>query len=318
MQGSTHMQDGRPARQNFKLHVETCDLDPGSCGMALAVADLILDHVREHPEAPVDTGFVTLCRNGQAVTDAVCRTLRAVSPNKLEDLAKRISYEFPECRVNVFERERRNRDEGNWRLADVWQGGRRLPENMAPTRKDGFAPIVEQAADAAIDADSVIRETRTAAPGENPAKAAYEEVVQYLNSNGMLEAASAVAKQYLPNGGEGAVDEARAKFEAEAYRLYQLDWMRAHGYGPFDLAASFAGHHGMDQMDDWTAESLFDAWAEDAGFSGEIWAGLDEFLGCEYRDAAYMRGLLDEADWADYLKYSAMNDAEADGEADGD
>lgn len=86
------------------------------------------------------------------------------------------------------------------------------------------------------------------------------------------------------------------KLRAEAYRLYQLDWMMNHGHSPLDLCAAFLayldGGEPLDPIGSGKELDPYRMWEHDAGFGGEIWACFDEFLDSEYRDEAYMARLL--------------------------
>lgn len=83
------------------------------------------------------------------------------------------------------------------------------------------------------------------------------------------------------------------KLQREAYRLYQLDWMAAHGYSAKDLAVAvleWLERDDFEAIDDFPG--CYDDWAEYGGFDSEIWACFNEFLDAEYRDEAYMSRLL--------------------------
>lgn len=84
----------------------------------------------------------------------------------------------------------------------------------------------------------------------------------------------------------------RDAFRREAYRLYQLDWMANHGYGPMDLAAALLAHVDSGDIDREDTYTPYRSWELDAGFGGECWACFSEFLDTEYRDQAYMPGIL--------------------------
>lgn len=115
----------------------------------------------------------------------------------------------------------------------------------------------------------------------------------------------------VPNDKNGLQDE--------AYRLYQLDWMAAHGESPESLFQSVMSHHVdcIDPDDPDTASipdldaarSLYNGWKQDTGFlGGSLWACKDEFLETEYQDAQYMRRLLPEDVFKVYCRFhpSAM------------
>lgn len=104
--------------------------------------------------------------------------------------------------------------------------------------------------------------------------------------------------------------EQREKFRREAYRLYQLDWMANHGYGPMDLAASLLAHMDGGAPDPDDTATPYRSWELDAGFGGECWACFDEFLDTEYRDKTYMPGILPGSafdQWMEDLAYLEAN-----------
>lgn len=83
---------------------------------------------------------------------------------------------------------------------------------------------------------------------------------------------------------------------SELYRLYQLDWMREHGYGPAaiirqieqNLTEAISDSSGdIDSLTD-SVEEDFD----ESGLGGELWCCAGEFLGAEYRDAEYISWLI--------------------------
>lgn len=85
-----------------------------------------------------------------------------------------------------------------------------------------------------------------------------------------------------------------------AYRKYQLDWMSSHGYG--------IGHiiNELEKVQKENGESsigdIYDEWEAERGFGSELWACYSEFLDSEYQDESYMRQLLTESEYREYLK----------------
>ena len=66
-----------------------------------------------------------------------------------------------------------------------------------------------------------------------------------------------------------------------AYEKYQLEWMMAHGYSIKDLfeaicqyAEDCAGEYAMEP-------ELIEAWENDAGFGGAVWASYKEWKDAE-------------------------------------
>lgn len=92
------------------------------------------------------------------------------------------------------------------------------------------------------------------------------------------------------------------KLHQECYRLYQLDWMRGHGYGPEDLVRSFFRYAADSTDPDETEKELYAGWQVDSGFGGELWASMDEFMETEYLDGSYMLRLLPAAMHPDYMR----------------
>lgn len=112
------------------------------------------------------------------------------------------------------------------------------------------------------------------------------------------------------SGQDPADAERREKFRQDAYRLYQLDWMANHGYGPMDLAAALLAHMDGDAPDPDDTTTPYRSWELDAGFGGECWACFNEFLDTEYRDQTYMPGILPSStfdQWMEDLAYLGAN-----------
>lgn len=84
-----------------------------------------------------------------------------------------------------------------------------------------------------------------------------------------------------------------------AYAKYQLRWMIDHDYSISDI---------IERLSDMEAEeshegvgAMFQEWSYDTGFDGELWVCYEEFLASEYRDKSYMRQLLRDDEYAQYL-----------------
>ena len=91
-----------------------------------------------------------------------------------------------------------------------------------------------------------------------------------------------------------------------AYSKYQLHWMLDHGYSIMDLVVALRQRQTEDPEDfdqlSYPIDCLFEEWEEDSGFNGELWVCFDEFCEEEYEDAEYMRTLLTDEEFAEYLK----------------
>ena len=105
-------------------------------------------------------------------------------------------------------------------------------------------------------------------------------------------------------------EKRREAFEKNCYQAYQLDWMISHGWSLADLADIITGlamEAVSDPMNIPTNEQEMEEFAEeikdrflDTGFgSGSLFCCMDEFLGAEFRDRAYMEHLLScmPGDW---------------------
>lgn len=67
----------------------------------------------------------------------------------------------------------------------------------------------------------------------------------------------------------------------EAYNLYIADWCNARGYALIDVVQ---------------------AYIEDEEFDGQMFVCLDEFEDAEFQDRDYMKGLLPDELYQQYLK----------------
>ena len=90
-----------------------------------------------------------------------------------------------------------------------------------------------------------------------------------------------------------------AALRAEAFRRYQFEWAKAHGYAVrdvFEEALKYARDAELEtaRMTDAEIQAAFEEWEADCAFGGECWSCPDEFLSSEYRDPWYMKYLLPE------------------------
>lgn len=94
--------------------------------------------------------------------------------------------------------------------------------------------------------------------------------------------------------------------ERISYRKYQWNWLMSHNYLFSDL---------VDIANEWLAERLSNSEYEDSlsefiyeyGFHGELWACFDEFLSTEFQDKEFMKRLLSEDEYAEYLKNGGIS-----------
>lgn len=84
-----------------------------------------------------------------------------------------------------------------------------------------------------------------------------------------------------------------------AYSKYQLNWMIMHGYGLDDIISRLNDLKKDEPKID--VETLYQEWEYNSGFNGELWTCYDEFLSSEYKDRSYMRKILDDDQYAQYL-----------------
>lgn len=88
--------------------------------------------------------------------------------------------------------------------------------------------------------------------------------------------------------------------KTKAYHKYQLHWMMDRGYSIKDLMEEISKY--QDNFDDdIDVFDAFAAWEQDVGFSGELWVCFDEFIGAEYLDSEYMKYLLTDKEYEEYL-----------------
>lgn len=74
----------------------------------------------------------------------------------------------------------------------------------------------------------------------------------------------------------------------KAHEFFKLWWMLTHGYTLSDLIRELKEFQYADPEDSdrisTPVSDIFQEWEADAGFGGEIWPCLSEFLDCEYRE----------------------------------
>lgn len=87
-------------------------------------------------------------------------------------------------------------------------------------------------------------------------------------------------------------------FKTKCYELYQLDWLRAHGYTLQDVFDFVHEVHEEGLDADVKIQDLF----LEKGFHGELFACMEEFLDTEYQDNDYMEKVLPPAMYEEYLK----------------
>lgn len=128
--------------------------------------------------------------------------------------------------------------------------------------------------------------------GYDCSEEARESILYFVSELTGISVDSIEAYRSKINDSTPDAEAERHAFRREAYRLYQLDWMANHGYGPMDLAASLLAHMDGDSRDPGDTYTPYRSWELDAGFGGECWACISEFLDMEYRDRSYMPGIL--------------------------
>lgn len=100
--------------------------------------------------------------------------------------------------------------------------------------------------------------------------------------------------------------------QIKAYEKYKLWWMMRHGYTALGLFLSVWYHHesnidpdngdfGEEDFLQLNPDDLFKTWENDAGFNGEIWPCLEEFLETEYRRPELMSTILTHSEYRIYF-----------------
>lgn len=85
-----------------------------------------------------------------------------------------------------------------------------------------------------------------------------------------------------------------------AYEKYKLNWMMEHGYTLADIMNEL--NDMQEEEPDTCVSNLFSDWEYEFGFESEIWACYDEFLEYEFNDKDYMKSLLNEDEYKEYLR----------------
>ena len=83
-----------------------------------------------------------------------------------------------------------------------------------------------------------------------------------------------------------------------AYTLYKIDWLRR--ISPermMDFVKNWYDDRKIDANDTSTLQEIYDEF----GFDGESYACYEEFLDAEYRDKEYIKSLLNESQYKEYL-----------------
>lgn len=75
------------------------------------------------------------------------------------------------------------------------------------------------------------------------------------------------------------------------YELYKREWTDRYISKERQYDAVKSYYENLVEFDD-DEEYTFEDYLEDSGYGGELYAGYDEFLDCEYNEKDYMRSLL--------------------------
>lgn len=101
----------------------------------------------------------------------------------------------------------------------------------------------------------------------------------------------------------------KQQFMKCCYEMYQLDWMKTHGYGIKDIFNVFREYF-VESAIDGNLDSDMNIACDEAeeyffeqGFKGEIFVCADEFFNAEFLDKEYMKYLLPSEIYAQYLAY---------------
>lgn len=87
--------------------------------------------------------------------------------------------------------------------------------------------------------------------------------------------------------------------ERKAYERYQLDWLRNHNFSIKDLLQVIEETPFSREVN--IVEDKLSAF-EEVGFNGELYVCFNEFLDNEFQDKDYMKFLLTEEEFEEYLK----------------
>lgn len=86
-----------------------------------------------------------------------------------------------------------------------------------------------------------------------------------------------------------------------AYARYQMDWMLHHNVSLHDICRVFS-ENGYCQYDASLTTEEVEAIFDDVEFDSGRYVCFDEFLGAEYQDSSYIRTLLNDYEYIEYLK----------------
>ena len=84
-------------------------------------------------------------------------------------------------------------------------------------------------------------------------------------------------------------------FKKIYYEKYKLDWMLSHGFSLTELIEKLNKNYNefAGEESDYKPSYAMTDFEDTDGFgSGMLWAGFDEFMETEYKDASYMHELL--------------------------
>ena len=98
------------------------------------------------------------------------------------------------------------------------------------------------------------------------------------------------------------------------YKLYQLDWMRTHGYAIEDIIEELETINqecrNCVNTEEYSPKNLYKEFEEESGFGGNLWVCFDEFCNAEFKDPTYIMYLLtvgfhplNEEAWKVYQQY---------------
>lgn len=102
------------------------------------------------------------------------------------------------------------------------------------------------------------------------------------------------------------------EFKKRCYELYQLDWLRSHGYSLQDVFSTlqkcYEKAHASGDINKYTScndnINTVERYFEEQGICGELYSSEEEFYDNEYKDTKYMASLLAEDMLDQYIEYS--------------
>ena len=88
-----------------------------------------------------------------------------------------------------------------------------------------------------------------------------------------------------------------------AYGKYIHDWLESHGFSMLDVIEELENiRKDMPYIADTPVTDLYDTFLYETGFGSNIYDTKEEFLTEEFCDKDYMKELLTEDEYAEYLK----------------